>query len=86
MPVNSARAGKHQPLNNARSLNAGDDGLPLEDTLEGAPVAVLPKPRRRGVFAFQAVLSVMSWARPAPGSESPSSPTPSARGSAPWRG
>jgi RNA polymerase sporulation-specific sigma factor len=34
MTVNSARAGKHQPLNNARPLNAGDHGLPLEDTLE----------------------------------------------------
>jgi RNA polymerase sporulation-specific sigma factor len=36
MTVKSSHAGKHQPLNNARSLNAGDDGLPLEDTLEGA--------------------------------------------------
>jgi RNA polymerase sporulation-specific sigma factor len=35
MAVNSARAGKHQPLNGARPLHAaGDDGLPLEDTVE----------------------------------------------------
>jgi RNA polymerase sporulation-specific sigma factor len=35
MAVNSARAGKHQPLNGARPLyTAGDDGLPLEDTVE----------------------------------------------------
>ena len=35
--VNSARAGKHQPLNSARPLHAtGDDGLPLEDTVEDA--------------------------------------------------
>jgi RNA polymerase sigma-H factor len=43
MAVNAARAGKHQPLNDARSLHpvAGDDGHALEDTLEatGCPDA-----------------------------------------------
>jgi RNA polymerase sporulation-specific sigma factor len=35
MAVNSARAGKHQPLNGARPLHAtGDTGLPLGDTVE----------------------------------------------------
>jgi RNA polymerase sporulation-specific sigma factor len=35
MAVNSARAGKHQPLNSARPLHATDhDGLALEDTVE----------------------------------------------------
>jgi len=35
MAVNSARAGKHQPLNGARPLHvAGGDGLPLADTVE----------------------------------------------------
>jgi RNA polymerase sporulation-specific sigma factor len=36
MAVNAARAGKHQPLNGARTLHpvAGEDGNALEDTLE----------------------------------------------------
>jgi RNA polymerase sporulation-specific sigma factor len=36
MAVHAARAGKHQPLNGARTLHAvaGDDGHTLEDTLE----------------------------------------------------
>jgi RNA polymerase sporulation-specific sigma factor len=36
MAVNAARAGKHQPLNGARTLHAvaGEDGHSLEDTLE----------------------------------------------------
>lgn len=36
MAVNTARAGKHQPLNGARTLHhvAGEDGHALEDTLE----------------------------------------------------
>jgi len=34
MAVNSARSGKHQPLNGARSLDdTGGDGLPLAETL-----------------------------------------------------
>jgi RNA polymerase sigma-H factor len=35
MAVNSARAGKHQPLNGTRPLHAAsEDGLSLEDTIE----------------------------------------------------
>jgi DNA-directed RNA polymerase specialized sigma24 family protein len=36
MAVNAARAGKHQPLNGARTLHriAGENGHALEDTLE----------------------------------------------------
>jgi RNA polymerase sporulation-specific sigma factor len=35
MAVNSARSGKHQPLNGARSLDGiGGDGLPLAETIE----------------------------------------------------
>jgi RNA polymerase sigma factor (sigma-70 family) len=52
MVVNSARAGKHQPLNCARPLHAaGDDGLALEDTVEDCgrpdqdPVAKANRPR-----------------------------------------
>jgi RNA polymerase sporulation-specific sigma factor len=60
MAVSAARAGKHQPLNDARSLHplVGEDGHALEDTLEatgrpdGDPVAkALAREQLREILA-----------------------------------
>jgi RNA polymerase sporulation-specific sigma factor len=59
MAANAARAAKHQPLNDARTLHriAGEDGHALEDTLEATgrpdadPVAkMLGRERLRGIL------------------------------------
>jgi hypothetical protein len=59
MAANAARAGKHQPLNGARTLHhiAGENGHALEDALEATgrpdedPVAkTLSRERLRGIL------------------------------------
>lgn len=65
MAINSARAGKHQPLNAARPLHAvGDDGLPLEATVEATgrpdddPVAkVIAREQLHGIVLRAATLT-----------------------------
>ena len=59
MAVNAARAGKHEPINGARSLHpvAGEDGHALEDTLQRPAVPTAIRSRRRWLGRLREILA-----------------------------